>query len=162
MLAAAGNNIVARSSWIFGPDRPCFVDQMMERAQRGESCEAIADKWSGCSYSHDSADALAVLMQHPGAGGVVNLSNDGTCSWYEWVAAAFRIAGELGIALRTRDVKPVGLASMSQFIAPRPLHTSMSVDRLASLLGRRPRSWQDALRDYLHTYYCGGAGERLP
>ena len=68
--------------------------------------------------------------------------------------SAFRIAGELGIPLLTKEVQPIGLATMEQFIAPRPLHTSMSVDRLATLLGRRPRPYQDALRDYLQTYYC--------
>jgi hypothetical protein len=33
-------------SWVFGPDRPSFVDQILKRAQETEDLSAIADKWA--------------------------------------------------------------------------------------------------------------------
>src|SRR6266446_1321471 len=39
-------HLVVRVSWVFGPDRPSFVDGMIKRAQENEKIDAIADKFS--------------------------------------------------------------------------------------------------------------------
>src|SRR5262249_17165852 len=42
VLAAEDGHLVVRVSWVFGPDRPSFVDAMIKRAQQEEKIEAIS------------------------------------------------------------------------------------------------------------------------
>ena len=62
VLAAENGHLVVRVSWVFGPDRPSFIDGMIKRAQQNEKIDAIADKFSTPTYTHDiAADAAAVF-----------------------------------------------------------------------------------------------------
>ena len=68
VLAAEDGHLVVRVSWVFGPDRPSFVDAMIKRAQQDEKIDAISDKFSTPTYTHDIAEMLArVLMIGAGA-----------------------------------------------------------------------------------------------
>jgi dTDP-4-dehydrorhamnose reductase len=146
-------NIVARTAWVIGPDRKSFVDQIIDQAMKESECSAVADKFSSCSYSLDMAEQLERLMGKPTATGLFNLCNEGTCSWLELGQTALDIVASLGWKLRCHMLRRVSVADMKQFLAPRPVHTSMDVSRLAAATGLRPRPWREALKDYLTTYY---------
>ena len=62
MLAAEDRHLVVRVSWVFGPDRPSFVDAMIKRAQQDEKIDAISDKFSTPTYTHDIAEMLARVL----------------------------------------------------------------------------------------------------
>src|SRR5213593_1818389 len=53
VLAAQNRHLIVRVSWVFGPDRPSFIDGMIKRAQENETVDAIADKFSTPTYTHD-------------------------------------------------------------------------------------------------------------
>ena len=153
VLRESSRHLVARTSWVFGPDRESFVDQIITRAKKEPHCAAVSDKFSSCSYSSDMADQLERLLLNPDAAGVYNLCNDGPCSWQELGQAALDTVSELGWKLRCRTLQSQRLTDMTQFLAPRPVHTSMDVSRLALATGLRPRPWREALREYLTTFY---------
>src|SRR5437667_2750855 len=58
VLAAQGGHLIVRVSWVFGPDRPSFIDAMIKRAREEEYIEAIADKFSTPTYTLDIAEML--------------------------------------------------------------------------------------------------------
>src|SRR5438874_12069491 len=58
VLAVGNHHLVVRVSWVFGPDRPSFIDAMIKRAQENEKVDAIADKFSTPTYTHDIAGML--------------------------------------------------------------------------------------------------------
>src|SRR5258705_4686760 len=58
ILAVKGRHLVVRVSWVFGPDRPSFIDGLIERAQQNEHVDAIADKFSTPTYTLDIAQML--------------------------------------------------------------------------------------------------------
>src|SRR6476620_4037133 len=62
VLAAGDGHLVVRVSWVFGPDRPSFVDAMIKRAQQDEKIDAISDKFSTPTYTHDIAEMLARVL----------------------------------------------------------------------------------------------------
>ncbi len=157
VLEEDAGHLVTRTSWVFGPDRPGFVDQIIDRALKAPDCGAIADKFSSCSYSLEMAGQLSRLLGNPAAAGVLNLCNDGACSWLELGQAALDTVASLGWPLRCRQLTPQRLTEMDAFIAPRPLHTAMSVEALTAATGLRPRPWREALADYLTTYYGAAA-----
>src|SRR6476659_2962912 len=62
VLAMENGHLVVRVSWVFGPDRPSFVDGIIKRAQESRRVDAIADKFSAPTYTVDIAAALPRLF----------------------------------------------------------------------------------------------------
>src|SRR5438132_3385965 len=51
LLNVSEKNLAVRVSWVFGPDRPSFIDSILQRAIDSENIAAIADKFSAPSYT---------------------------------------------------------------------------------------------------------------
>lgn len=146
---ASSRHVVARVSWVFGPDKPSFIDMLLDRARDNDQAAAIADKTACPSYTVDIADWLEAFLEPTAPGGIYHATNAGGCSWQEYGQEALDIAHRLGYPLRARTVAPLTLESMSQFVARRPVHTVLSSAKLTAVTGREPRAWQEALADYL-------------
>ncbi|MGY8687863.1 MAG: SDR family oxidoreductase [Verrucomicrobiales bacterium] len=145
VLAANPEAWVARVSWLFGPDRPGFVDMILDRANAGEPIAAIADKDSCPTYVDDAVEAFDHLLAHTDdPGGVIHVCNQGPTTWYDYAQEILRLRGG-----EIPKVQRQALAEMKAFRAPRPKHTAMNADHLQELTGHQMRPWQDALSDYM-------------
>jgi dTDP-4-dehydrorhamnose reductase len=153
VLAASPDHLVVRVSWVFGPDRPSFIDQIIVQAQHKTSVAAVADKWSAPSYTLDIAQWLRPILRERSMGGFLHLCNGGSCSWKEWGEAALAAARLLGIRIKAAEVAPLTLAEMKQFKARRPVHTVMATTKFHTLTGLQPRPWQEAVAAYLRRQY---------
>lgn len=148
VLAAGG--CVLRVSWVFGPERPAFPDQVLERALAGEPLAAIADKTSLPTFTRDLAEWVGKLIEAGTPAGIFHGCNSGEpVSWHE-------IAGEVGDFLVKRgrletrpSVRRLKLAEMEAFAAERPRHTAMSTVKLERLAGGPLRGWREALEEHL-------------
>lgn len=154
---ASEEHLVVRVSWVFGPDRPSFIDWVIEQARTQESVAAIADKYSTPSYTFDLAKMLELLWnpRARNAGrlqGVFHLTNRGQCSWREYGQWALECCRAEGIALRARRVDASALAEMKQFVARRPVHSILATDKFERATGHTPRPWQEAVRDYVREH----------
>lgn len=151
VLAASGEHIVARVSWVFGPDRPAFPDFMLSRAQAGETLAAVADKWASPTYTLDVADWLApfVANERRIPGGIYHLCNTGVCTWQEYAQFTIEAAHELGLLPHPRRVEPLPMTAMTAWTGRRPVFTPLATEKIAALMGTPPRPWQEALRNYL-------------
>jgi len=152
VLASGADHVVARVSWVFGPDRPSFLDAIIKRARAEEKVEAIADKISTPSYTLDIAEMLRLFLGRATSGGIYHLTNDGACSWQEYGQWALDCCHAAGVPLRTREVGPLPLASMKNFIARRPIFTALATDKYARLAGGPPRPWRDAVAAYVREH----------
>jgi len=158
VLAVSNRHIVARVSWVFGPDRPSFVDWAIQRAREHEQVEAVADKFSTPSYTLDLTDMLQRLIALEEAAGVVHVTNSGSCSWQEYAQWALDCCRAEGVELKAVAVGKVTLADMKNFVAQRPIHTILSTARYESLTGHTPRHWHEAVADFVRTKFS--ASER--
>ena len=150
--AVSDNHLAVRVSWLFGPDRASFVDQILQRALEHDSVEAIADKVSVPTYTVDAARLLRPFLTDVPIGGVLHLSNTGACSWQEYGQHVLDCAVRTGLPLRARTVAPLKLADMKSFVAKRPVQTALSTEKLTHLTGITPRAWQEVVEDYIRTY----------
>lgn len=148
VLRACPDALVARVSWLFGPDKASHPDQVIERALQSDDLTAVADKVSVPTSTADVCGWMAHLIEHP-VSGVLHLCNSGIASWHSWAEAALSAAAQLGLPVKTTKVRPIKLAELTQLKARRPLMTVMSNARLQNLLGHEIRSWTGALQDYL-------------
>ena len=73
-----------RVSWVFGPDRPSFVDWVIGQARERDKVEAVADKFATPTYTYDIAEWLKPLFLSSAPGGLFHLANGGGCSWREY------------------------------------------------------------------------------
>lgn len=146
-------HLVVRVSWVFGPERPSFVDSMLKLAAEKDEVAAVADKWSTPSYTRDLAELLLPLFERPEAQGLLHLANAGECSWREYAQHAIDCAHEAGVPLRAREVGAVSMADMKQWRAQRPVHTVLNTAKYEKISGGQPRHWREAVREYVYEFY---------
>lgn len=160
LLETGDEHLVVRVSWVFGPHRPSFIDGVLKRALDSEVVEAIGDKWSAPTYTLDLAAMLHPFLQEKREGGILHASNTGACTWREYGEYALQCAARAGVPVQTTEVRHVPMASMLAFVARRPVYTVLGTEKLASLTGRPPRTWQAAVEDYVANRFAPSARNR--
>ena len=132
-----------------GPDRPSFVDQILQRALETDQLAAIDDKIAVPTYTLDLAKWLRPLLAADPVGGLMHLCNAGACTWREYGEYALACAASVGAPLRGQKVAPQKMADVKAFIAKRPVYTVMNTQKFTSFTGETPRTWQAAVEEYV-------------
>src|SRR6266513_3582167 len=151
VLEVSSQHLVIRLSWVFGPDKPSFIDQIIQRARENDVVTAVADKFSAPTYTIDVASWLRLAIDE-NANGTLHLANNGGCSWQEWAQYAIDVCRSLGLPLKAERVGAVSLADMQNFVARRPVHTVLSSAKFTALTGVQPRHWREAVAEYISTH----------
>jgi len=73
---------IVRTSWLFGPARPSWVDRVVELARERKPIQALRDARSAPTYTPDLAQAI-LRLAHTRLFGVYHLTNSGFCSRVE-------------------------------------------------------------------------------
>jgi dTDP-4-dehydrorhamnose reductase len=149
LLETSDLHLVIRVSWVFGPDRPSFVDQILQKARETDQLAAVANKWAVPSYTLDVASLVRPLLSDVPVGGTLHVCNSGSCTWQEYGQYAIDCAISLGIPLKGRTVAPQAMTDIKAFVARRPAYTVMSTARLTELTSLVPRPWQEAVEEHL-------------
>jgi dTDP-4-dehydrorhamnose reductase len=143
-LAYAADALVVRTGGLYGEHGSAskggnFVVRMITRARESGALRMVADQRLTPTATADLAAALVAASER-GVGGLLHLTNAGSCSWYEFTVA---IMEEAGIEV------PIEAVTTSGGGADRPLNGVLSCARAeAAGLGPLPH-WRDALRRYL-------------
>ena len=151
VLATSDRHLVVRVSWVFGPDRPSFVDHVIERARETADLSAVADKIATPTYTLDLADWLRSAWEND-LKGLLHLANNGECSWQEYAQYAIDCCHRYGIPLKGEKVRQLCLADMKNFVAKRPVYTVLSTEKFASETGIQPRHWREAVAEYIERH----------
>ena len=141
---------VMRVSWVFGPERAAFPDQVIARALAGEPLAAVADKTSIPSATRDLAEWVTAVIEGGLPNEIIHACQSGEpVSWFGMAEEIIDCLMEQGALNERPELVAQTLASIGGFRAPRPRHTAMATVRLAALLGRPSRDWRDALREHV-------------
>lgn len=151
-LEANDRSLILRVSWVFGPDRPSFVDWAMKQARDHEEVKAIADKWATPTYTLDLAQLMKPLLADMNVTGLLHLANGGQCSWQEYAQWAIDRCRAEGVDLKAKKIEAAALSDMKSFVAPRPIYSVLSSEKYFDLTGQRPRDWREAVAAYVHDY----------
>jgi dTDP-4-dehydrorhamnose reductase len=161
VLEANGAALIARVSWVFGPDRPSFIDWALKQAREREEVSAIANKWATPTHTLDLAGWLrAFLPEGDGlasgrlqeVAGVLHLANKGECSWQEYAQWGLECCRAGGIRMKARKIGASSLAEMKSFVATRPVYSVLSTAKYEALTGCPPRPWQDAVAEFVRNH----------
>ena len=151
VLEASSQHLVVRLSWVFGPAKPSFIDQIIQRAREKDVVTAVADKFSAPTFTIDVAGWLRLVVEK-NANGILHLTNNGGCSWQEWAQYAIDVCRSRGLPLKAERVEAVSLGDMKNFVAQRPVHTVLSTAKFTALTGVQPRHWREAVAEYISAH----------
>jgi len=132
--------IIARTSWLFGASRTCFPEKIIKASDSQSELRVVHDQIGSPTYTKDLARAIRELIDRD-AHGILNITNSGSCSWFEFARQILLKAG------RKTRISPITTAEATR-PARRPASSVLSSLPLASF-GIQLRSWQDALDDYI-------------
>ncbi|MDR0311532.1 MAG: dTDP-4-dehydrorhamnose reductase [Acidobacteriota bacterium] len=138
-------HMILRISWLFGANGANFIRTIVGAARKGNPLRVVSDQRGSPTYAKDVA-GQTLKMTAAGCRGTYHVTNGGSCSWYDLAVQAVAWA-------KIPDISITPVAS-SEYPrpAPRPA-SSILVDTRMALEGLpRPRSWQDAAREYVERH----------
>jgi len=150
--AAVAGAYLLRTSWMFGPGGPNFVQTILKALMTRADVRVVHDQRGRPTYSDDLASAVVALMglggQTPAASGCYNFANAGEVTWYEFTIAIAEAARELGVPLKADHILPITSEDIRR-PAPRPAYSVLDTNKVARTLGHAPRDFRLPLREYL-------------
>lgn len=151
---AAGDAVVSvlekfyllRTTWVIGEGKN-FVRTMLDLAAKGVSPTVVSDQVGRLTFTSELVRAIDHLLTSNAPYGVYNVTNDGpVASWAEITRQIFSLAGYDNLTVT--DTSTADYYAGKEGIAPRPLGSNMSLDKLHST-GFVSHDWQRALEQYL-------------
>jgi dTDP-4-dehydrorhamnose reductase len=133
---------IVRTSWLFGPHGKNFVHSILGQARRGATLRVVDDQAGSPTYTEDLAAGLEAILTR-GTMGIYHVSNQGTCSWFEFSQEILRQVG-----LDVSTIVPISTSALNR-AAPRPRNSRLANTRLAAEGIPLLPSWQEALHRYL-------------
>ena len=132
---------IVRTSWLFGASGSSFPEKILRAAETCPEVSVFTDQVGSPTFTRDLALAIRSLI-HADARGILNATNAGTCSWFEFASEILRQAGRNNV-----PIKPINTVQAAR-AAKRPAYSILSPAPLHAL-GITVRHWRDALAVYL-------------
>ena len=152
LLAASGQGVILRTSWVIGPVGKNFALTMLrlhrERGASGQALGVVEDQ-VGCPTSTATLAgacwrAITANVQEP----VLHWSDAGAASWFDVAVAVGELAQELGLLQQPAPVNPLTTAEYT-LPAQRPSYSLLDCSSSRRALQLAPTPWRQALRHLL-------------
>lgn len=146
---------IIRTSWLYGPGGPNFVETMLRLAGEREELGIVADQHGTPTFTYDLAKAIFILLNKSSLStshsslpfGVYHYSNFGQCSWYDFACEIFRQARASGQSLKVQTVNPIATEDYP-LPAKRPAYSVFSKEKYLQETGVPVPDWQSSLQEY--------------
>ena len=145
-LAYGPGALVVRGAGLYGLHGSAskggnFVQRMTARARENSALKMVADQRLQPTFTADLAAALLEAVDRE-ATGVLHLTAEGACSWFEFTEAIMEIAGiDVPIEPVETTIPPGGVDRPLNGVLARPRADELGIGRL--------RPWREALEDYM-------------
>lgn len=133
------NYYIIRTSWVFGAYGHNFVFTMKNLAKTRDTLTVVNDQFGRPTWTRTLAEFMVYVIQQKAPYGIYHLSNDNSCSWYEFAKAILKD--------QPVEILPVTSEEYPQK-AKRPQYSVMDLSK-AKALGFKIPTWQEALTKML-------------
>ncbi len=133
--------LIVRTSWLFGRNGINFAAKMLELAEHKKEISIVTDEIGSPTYTPDLAEAMWALIKQE-CEGIINVSNDGSCSRYEWAKYIFET---MGYNIKVNPIK----SSEYKRPAKVPLNSTLNCQKFTTITGMKMRPWEEAVESYL-------------
>jgi len=137
---------ILRTTWLIGEGKN-FVRTMLELGAKGVSPTVVGDQIGRLTFTSELIRIVDHLLTTKAPYGTYNSTNDGPlASWADITRQIFELGGYN--TLTVTDTTTAEYFAGKEGIAPRPLGSNMSLDKLHST-GFESNNWQDELKAYV-------------
>ncbi|MGB4762496.1 MAG: NAD(P)-dependent oxidoreductase [Candidatus Saccharimonas sp.] len=146
VVSTLAKHYILRTTWVIGEGKN-FVRTMLSLAEKGVSPTVVNDQIGRLTFTNELVRIIDHLLSSNASYGTYNATNNGMlASWAD-------IAREVFTLSRHSNLTITGTATKEYFanklgIAPRPLNSDMSLDKLHAT-GFTSHDWHDDLVDYI-------------
>jgi dTDP-4-dehydrorhamnose reductase len=130
---------IIRTSWVFGQYGHNFVFTMQRLAETNKQLTVVDDQFGRPTWTRTLAEFMTFVIKEKAPYGVYHLSNDNSCSWYEFAKEILKNTEV--------EVLPVDSSKFPQK-AIRPKYSVMDLSKTKEL-GFKIPTWQEALEAML-------------
>ena len=132
---------IIRTSWVFGEYGNNFVYTMQRLAKNRDKLTIVADQFGRPTWTKTLTEFMVYSVENNVEYGTYHLSNDNSCSWYEF-------AKEI---LKDEEIEVVPIESKDfPQKANRPKYSIMSLEKTKKT-GFKIPTWQEALGEFLNS-----------
>ena len=143
------NAVIIRTSWVYSKFGNNFVKTMLRLAETRDEISVVADQIGAPTNAADLAEAILNILPQIKNETVelFHYSNEGVCSWYDFVKAIFEIEG--------LNIK-VNAIESSQYPTPalRPFYSVMRKAKIQEEYNIEIPYWKDSLVSCLIISIC--------
>lgn len=138
-------SMVIRTSWLYSLYGTNFVKTILKLSSERDEIRVVADQTGTPTYAGDLAAAIVKIIKDvekgnaPFHNGILNYSNSGSCSWYQ-----FAVAITAGGSRKTKII-PVTTAEYP-VAAKRPAMSVMDTGKIERLYGVNVPPWEKSLK----------------
>ncbi|MCM8804952.1 MAG: dTDP-4-dehydrorhamnose reductase [Candidatus Omnitrophica bacterium] len=138
-------HLIIRTSRIYGRDGKSFGSKLPQILKEKKEIYLIQDIINCPTYAFDLVDSIIKLIEKE-IYGIINVCNDGWCSWYEFGAKMKEI---LKLNIEIKGINFDEFSKIFNISAKRPKFSSLSIDLLSSL-NIKMRRWEEGLINFLN------------
>ncbi len=141
---------IIRTSWLYGPGGPNFVETIARLATERDELGIVADQYGTPTYSGDLAEAIVGLVTSREASppyGLYHFSNQGECSWYEFACEIVSQLRKKGCPVKAQRIQPIRTEDYP-VPAKRPRYSVLSKEKYRRATGADIPEWKDSLGKY--------------
>lgn len=120
---------IIRISWLFGVHGKNFVEKMLKLSREMNVVKVVNDQFGKPTYTMDLAAKVKEIIELDS--GIYHITNEGTCSWYEFASSIIN-----NVAPCTSEEFPTK--------ARRPIYSALVNTKTKPI-----RHWKEALTDFL-------------
>jgi len=144
--ATAPKHYILRTTWVIGEGKN-FVRTMLGLAEKGISPTVVSDQVGRLTFTSELVRIIDHLLTTGAPFGTYNATNDGpVTSWADITRRIFELAGRSDLTVT--DISTDDYFAGKDGIAPRPLGSDMSLDKLHQA-GFESQNWEYDLKSYL-------------
>lgn len=144
ILANNPSSVIIRTEWVYGDEGESFITKVVAAARQRGVVEVVHDQRGTPTYARDLARPIAALIKKE-ARGIYHVTNDGSCTWYEFARHIFSFLGMKVVC------SPIA-TDQSKRKAPRPSYSVLDCTKLKTETNIQMRSWQDAADEHLKRF----------
>lgn len=147
IVGTVPKHYILRTTWLIGEGKN-FVRTMLDLGAKGISPTVVSDQIGRLTFTAELVRAIHHLLEQSAPYGTYNITGEGeSVSWADITRVIFK---EAGYTSSVSDISTEDYYKGKENIAPRPLLSIMSLDKLKNI-GFSPRNWTEDLHDYIST-----------
>lgn len=127
---------IIRTSWVFGQYGHNFVFTMQKLAETRDTLTVVNDQFGRPTWTRTLAEFIDFVIEKDAPFGIYHLSNEGSCSWYEFATEILKDNPNVKVLPVTSEEFPQK--------AKRPQYSVMDLIKTQEL-GFEIPSWKEAL-----------------